>query len=332
MTNSWEQRNVFVTGANGFVGSWLVKGLVERKARVTVLVRDLPSRSTLRLFGLSEKIDIVWGSLADLLLLERVLATYEIDLCFHLAAEAIVGVAHKSPLATFESNTRGTWNLLEACRKNGVPVIVASSDKAYGQHDTLPYTETHSLNARHPYDVSKACADLVSRCYAHTYGLPVAVTRFANIYGGGDFNYSRIVPGTIKSVHFGEEVVIRSDGTPLRDYVYIEDVVAGYLLLGERLEEVKGEAVNFGSGKPVSVLHLVKTIMALQGKTANLKVLGAARGEIDKQYLSSEKARTLLGWWPRYDLEAGLRETVRWYQDFFRCEGKPEAESSLARV
>ncbi|TAK28397.1 MAG: NAD-dependent epimerase/dehydratase family protein [Chloroflexota bacterium] len=318
----WRDRSVLVTGANGFVGSWVARVLVERGARVVALVRDLPARGGLSLQGLLGRVDTVTGSLTDYSVVERALNEYGVEVCFHLAAQAIVGVANRSPLSTFESNIRGSWNLLEACRvtKTVSRVVVASSDKAYGEHSRLPYDEELELKAAYPYDVSKAATDMLARSYFRTYGLPVAVTRCANIYGGGDLNYSRIVPDTIRALIQGRAPVIRSDGTPVRDYMYVLDTAEAYLCLAEQLdrEGVAGEAFNFGTEKPVSVLELVNEIIAVSGRSGiQPQVIGRGKpaGEIDAQYLSSRKARERLGWKPRHNLRSGLRESYLWYCD-----------------
>ena len=320
---NWKNRNVFVTGANGFIGSWITKALVEKGANVVILIRDeIPASPLSYMSNVCNKLGgIVRGSATDYAAVERIFNEYEVNTCFHLAAQAIVGVANMSPLSTFESNIKGTWNVLEAARnaKTLKKVIVASSDKAYGEHEKLPYSEEFCLNASHPYDASKACADILARTYFNTYGLPVAVTRCANIYGGGDLNFSRIIPDTIRSVLFDRNPIIRSDGTPVRDYLYIADAVDAYLTLAEKLEKVKGEAFNFGTNSPVSVLELVNKIIKISGKT-HLKpiVKGEAKGEINRQYLSSEKARKMLGWKPRYNLDRGLKETIAWYKKYFK--------------
>jgi len=255
--------------------------------------------------------------------MERVLNEYAIDTVFHIAAQTIVGVANRSPLSTFESNIKGTWSVLEACRgcSDIKRVVVASSDKAYGHHEKLPYTESFSLNGLYPYDASKVCADVLARCYYKTYGLPVAVTRFANMYGEGDLNFSRIVPDTVRSVVFDRAPIIRSDGTPLRDYIYIKDAVGGYCVLAEQLgkEGVAGEAFNFGTNTPVTVLDLVKTIIDISGKThLEPKVLAAGelKGELPNQSLDSEKANIRLGWRSEWSLKDGLERTYRWYEQF----------------
>lgn len=321
MKSFWKERNVFVTGANGFVGSWIARALVENDANVIILERDTTPKSPLRLFDLYPRLTVISGDVTNYFTLLRVFNEYEIDTCFHLAAQAIVGMAYRSPLSTFESNIKGTWNVLEAARVSNVDrVVIASSDKAYGEHAELPYKEEHSLDGLHPYDASKACADILTRTYFHTYSLPVAITRCANTYGGGDLNFSRIVPDTIRSVLHDKNPLIRSDGTPIRDYLYISDAVEGFLTLAEKLGSVKGKAFNFGTNSPISVLELVNKIIMLSGKSHLEPVItgtGKTTGEIDRQYLSSEKAERVLGWKPEYDLDRGLKETLEWYRGYF---------------
>lgn len=321
--NFWRDRKVFVTGCTGLLGSWLTDSLVRRGAEVVGLVRDLVPASNLKSLSCWEKIDVVRGDLADYALLERALNEYEVDAVFHLAAQTIVGTANRCPISTFESNIKGTWNLLEACRRVATVkrVVVASSDKAYGSHEKLPYDETAPLMGEHPYDVSKSCADLIARSYHLTYGLPVSVTRCGNLFGGGDLNWNRIVPGTIRSVLRGEPPVIRSDGTYIRDYFYVKDAVAAYLLLAERIpgEGVSGEAFNFSNEIQVTVLELTRIILRLMGSELEPTVLGEAAGEIRHQYLKAAKAREILGWQPLFELEKALAETIAWYRDFFRA-------------
>ena len=318
----WEDRPVFVTGCTGILGSWLTKALVERGARVVGLIYDEDPRSWLYLSGTAERIVRVHGSVTDYALMERVLNEYEIDTCFHLAAQALVTVANRNPLSTFETNIRGTWVLLEAARRSPKVqrLVVASSDKAYGEQEKLPYTEEAPLQGRHPYDVSKSCADLIALSYAHTYDLPVGITRCGNIYGGGDLHWDRVVPGTIRSALCGERPIVRSDGTPTRDYLYVEDIVEAYILLAENLHrpEVRGEAFNFGLDDPKSVLEMVQAVLEAVGRP-DLEpiILGQAEHEIRHQYLDASKARRVLGWEPRWSLEEGLRETVEWYRWFF---------------
>lgn len=320
--SNWKNRNVLVTGGNGFIGSHLVNELVEKQANVIVLVRDLSNNVLYKYFNIESKIIQVQGDLVNYNQIERVLNEYSIDSCFHLAAQALVQVANRSPLSTFESNIKGTWNLLEACRNTKFieRVIVASSDKAYGVQEKLPYTEESPLLGIYPYDASKACADILSRSYFVSYGLPVAITRNANTFGGGDLNFSRIIPDAIRCILHDEEFIIRSDGTPERDYMYVKDAVSGYIALAENIErkDVKGEAFNFGTGKPISVINLYKKIAPLCGKPdAKPKVLGKAKNEIDRQYLSIDKAKEILNWEPRYLIEQGLKETIEWYKSYF---------------
>lgn len=320
MTSFWKNRTAFVTGATGFIGAHVTRLLVEQGARVVCLQRDAVRANALDLFDLRRRVTVIQGSLEDYALLERILNEYEIEAVFHLAAQAIVGAANRSPLSTFETNIRGSYFLLEACRVSQTVkrVVVASSDKAYGSHEALPYHEDYPLLGLFPYDASKVCTDVLARSYAHSYGLPVAVTRFANIYGPGDMNLSRIIPGTILSVLRGEAPIIRSDGTPLREFVYVDDVARGYLTLAEQIETARGEAFNFGGGEPVQMLALVKRIIALAGLegqlTPNVLLKQKIEREIDAQYLSAEKAETRLGWRAEIGLDAGLLRTIDWYR------------------
>ena len=318
--NYWQGRSVLVTGAGGFVGSWLAQALVDRGAGVTLILRDEPATDNLHQLGLQQRANVVRGSITDYPLVERALNEYEADTCFHLAAQAIVGAANQSPLSTFESNIRGTWTILEACRRTSVKrAVVASSDKAYGSQAALPYVEESPLLGTAPYEVSKACTDLLARSYRMGFGLSVTVARCANIYGGGDFNFSRLVPGTIRSVLAGERPIIRSDGTPLRDYVYVDDAVDAYLRLGACPDEAAGvgAAFNFGSGEPVSALHLVRRITEVCGRPdlePDVRGAGPGRNEIDCQYVDSSRAEAVLGWSPRVPLEEGLHRSVHWYR------------------
>ncbi|HIH23045.1 TPA: NAD-dependent epimerase/dehydratase family protein, partial [Candidatus Micrarchaeota archaeon] len=296
----FSDKNVLITGATGLVGPYVVNALLEKGVQNAVcIVRDRVPDSIFFTEGAAKKCVIVGGELQDYFLLERVINEYEITNVIHLGAQAIVGTANRSPLATFESNIKGTWNVLEACRQLGVKrTVVASSDKAYGAHEKLPYKEDFCLNGFTPYEASKSCADLLARAYAKTYRLPVAVTRCGNIYGGGDLNWNRIIPGTIKAVLNNESPIIRSDGTPIRDYIYVLDVVAAYLAAAEQLdkEEVAGEAFNFGTETPVSVLVLAKKIIAASGKGIEPVILNEAKNELQEQYLDWAKAKKVLGW------------------------------------
>ncbi len=318
----WRHKNVFITGCTGLLGSWLTKALVEKGANVIGLVRDHIPKSNFILLGMDERINIVRGEIENLETLERIINEYEIDTIFHLAAQTIVTIANRNPIPTFETNIKGTWNILEACRRSKTvkKVIVASSDKAYGQHKVLPYKENASLQGSHPYDVSKSCADLIAHTYYNTYDLPVCITRCGNFYGGGDLNFNRIVPGTIRSVLFNESPVIRSDGSFIRDYIYILDAVNAYILLAEKMDnkEIHGEAFNFSNEIQLTVLELTRLIIK-QMKRDDLKpvVLNEVSGEIEHQYLSAEKARKKLNWKPIYNIEKGMIETIAWYKSFF---------------
>jgi CDP-glucose 4,6-dehydratase len=310
---------VLVTGAQGFVGSWLAERLLSEGARVVVPLRDFEPESRFRTDGIEERCVVVRADLADYESLQRILAEYEVRWVFHLAAQAIVGVAGRSPLSTFEANVRGTWNLLEACRAvEGVErIIVASSDKAYGEHDELPYREDFALRPTYPYDVSKACADLIARSYAATYGLPVAVTRLANVYGGGDLNWTRLVPDTARALVRGERPVVRSDGSPERDFIYAEDAVDAYLAVADSLEraELRGRAWNAGWGKPLRVIEVVRRLVEISGRDIepDVRGTGVPPGEIDRQYLDSSAIRSELGWSPKVALDDGLRRAWEWY-------------------
>jgi CDP-glucose 4,6-dehydratase len=317
----WRDRRVFVTGCTGLVGAWTVRALLERGAHVVGLVRDRVCGSELVRAGLDRRIDVVGGCVEDLPLVARALAEYEAQTVFHLAAQTIVGTANRSPLSTFESNIKGTWCLLEAARLCGTveQVVVASSDKAYGEQAELPYTEEAPLQGRHPYDVSKSCADLLALTYHHTYRLPVCVTRCGNFFGGGDLNWNRLVPGTIRSVLRGERPVLRSDGTFVRDYFYVKDGAAAYLHLAECMASqpgVVGQAFNFSNELQVTALEMVRHVLRLTGSGLGPDVRGGASHEIKHQYLSAAKARRLLGWRPRYELDEALRETIAWYTAF----------------
>ncbi|MGK9389327.1 GDP-mannose 4,6-dehydratase [Bacillus sp. RK1064] len=322
MSGFWNGKNVFVTGCTGLLGSYLVKELIDQGANVTGLVRDQVPRSNLYQGSQFEKMNVVQGALEDMQTIERALGEYEIDTVFHLAAQAIVGVANRHPVSTFEANILGTWNVLEACRRQSLikRVIVASSDKAYGDQEQLPYDEDMPLNGKHPYDVSKSCADLISHTYYNTYGLPVCITRCGNLYGGGDLNFNRIIPQTIQLVLEGEAPEIRSDGTFIRDYFYIEDAVKAYLLLAEKMEEkgLAGEAFNFSNEIQLTVLELVDKILKAMGSELKPRILNQGTHEIKHQYLSAEKARKLLDWKPDYSIDEGLEKTIEWYREFFQ--------------
>jgi CDP-glucose 4,6-dehydratase len=321
MSDFWPHRPTFVTGATGLVGGWLLRRLVEARADVVCLVRDSVPQSEAARSGLLEKVKVVRGDVRDQPLLERVLGEFEIATVLHLAAQTIVTIANRNPVSTFESNVAGTWALLEAARRSPTvkQIVLASSDKAYGESDELPYKEDMPLRGRHPYDVSKSCADLVGQAYAATYGLPVAITRCGNFFGGGDLNWNRLVPGTIRSILRGERPVVRSDGRFVRDYFYVEDGAAAYMLLAERLARdpsLAGQAFNFSNEVPVSVLEVVDRIRNLMGSALEPDVRNEAVNEIREQYLSAEKARKLLGWRPQFDLDSGLEKTIAWYRDF----------------
>jgi len=323
MSEFWKLRNVFVTGCSGFLGYWLTEHLVKEGAHVIGLVRDFVPQSSFYRFRLNERITVVRGAVEDYFLLERILNEYEIDTVFHLAAQTIVEIANRNPISTFEANIKGTWNLLEACRRNQPlikRVVVASSDKAYGTQEKLPYTEDSPLQGAHPYDVSKTCADLIAYTFFNTYHLPVCVTRCGNFYGGGDLNFNRLLPGTIRSVLHGQPLIIRSDGTPKRDYIYIKDAVHAYVTLAENIEclNLSGEAFDFSGGNQLSVLDVTNKILKLmEKKDYPVKILNQSQGEIKDQYLSIEKAKKVLNWNPRYSLDEGLRETIDWYRSFF---------------
>jgi CDP-glucose 4,6-dehydratase len=325
MNSFWQNRSVLVTGCTGLLGSWMTQELVDRGANVIGLVRDWVPQSRLFTEGITQKMRTVCGRLEDLSTLERTISEYEVDTVLHLAAQTIVGVANRDPLSTFEANIKGTWNLLEACRRVGgvSRIVVASSDKAYGDQEILPYDETTPLQGEHPYDVSKSCADLICRTYYVSYGLPICVTRCGNFYGGGDLNFNRIVPDTIRSALMNKPVNIRSDGSYIRDYFYVKDGVLAYLHLAEQMDrpEVVGEAFNFSNEIQMTVLELVHKLIHLMDKP-HLEpiILNQAKNEIIHQYLSAEKARRLLDWHPHYSLDEALKETIDWYQNFLSAD------------
>jgi CDP-glucose 4,6-dehydratase len=320
----WRNRPAFVTGATGLVGSELVRSLVESGAHVVCLVRDWVPESELVRSHTIDKVNVVRGDIRDQPTLERALGEYEIDTVFHLAAQTIVGIANRNPVSTFEANIQGTWGLLEACRRSPLvkQIVVASSDKAYGCHDVLPYDETAALQGQHPYDVSKSCADLIAHSYAVTYQSPVCITRCGNFYGGGDLNWNRIIPGTIRSLMNGERPVIRSDGSFIRDYFYVKDGAHAYMMLAEKLAchpELKGQAFNFSNEIQVTVLELVNRIRTAMESSLEPLVLNEAVHEIRHQYLSAAKVRNMLDWHPLYDLDTGLVETIAWYRDYLQA-------------
>jgi len=316
----WQDRPTLVTGATGLVGGWVVRRLLELRADVVCMVRDWVPQSELARSGMLERVKVVRGDVQDQPVLERVLGEYEVDTVIHLAAQAIVGIANRNPISTFESNVAGTWRLLEACRRSPLvrQVVLASSDKAYGEQTVLPYREDVALQGRHPYDVSKACADLIAQSYAATYQLPVVVTRCGNFYGGGDLNWNRIVPGTIRSLLRQQRPLIRSDGNFIRDYFYVEDGAAAYLLLAERLHAdpgLRGQAFNFSNETPVTVIELVNRILRLMGSSEQPDIRAEAQHEIPQQFLDAGKAKRMLGWAPIFSLDEGLRRTIAWYRE-----------------
>lgn len=319
--NYWVGRKVFVTGCSGLLGSLLTHELIDRGAEVVGLMRDWVPSSRLVTDGTVNRMTLVRGDIEDIEVLERVLSEYEIQSVFHLAAQAIVGTANRNPIPTFKSNIAGSWNLFDACRRvtSVEAVVVASSDKAYGTPDKLPYDESMPMNGCHPYDVSKSCTDLLARTYYATYGLGICITRCGNFFGGGDLNFNRIIPGTIRSVLKGQRPIIRSDGTMVRDYIYVRDVVDAYLMLAEAMQDssIHGEAFNFSTESNHNVLELTQRILQVMGQTdLEPVVLNEASNEIQDQYLSAEKARTVLGWEPRFTLDDALTETVDWYRAF----------------
>jgi len=321
MNNFWRDRSTLVTGASGLVGGWLVRRLLDSGAEVVCLVRDWVPQSELARTGMIERVRVVRGDVRDQAVLERTLGEYEIDTVMHLAAQTIVTIANRNPVSTFETNIGGTWALLEACRRSPTvkQIVVASSDKAYGDNEMLPYDEQTPLQGRHPYDVSKSCADLLAQSYAMTYRLPVAITRCGNFYGGGDLNWNRIVPGTLRSVLRGQRPVIRSDGQYIRDYFYVEDGAAAYMLLAEKLAtnaDLYGQAFNFSNEIQVTVLDLVKQILALMDSHLEPDIRNETTNEIRHQYLSAAKARQILEWRSLFTLDEGLRRTIAWYKAF----------------
>jgi len=319
----WLDRPTFVTGGTGLVGSWLIQRLMDAGADVVCLVRDWVPQSEAVRKGNLERVKVVRGDIRDREVLERALGEFEIDTVIHLAAQTIVTIANRNPISTFETNIAGTWNLLEACRRSPrvKQIVMASSDKAYGDQEVLPYDENTPLQGQHPYDVSKSAADLIGHTYAKSFDLPVSITRCGNFYGGGDLNWNRIIPGTIRSILRGQRPVIRSDGEFIRDYFYVEDGAAAYMLLAEQLAarpELKGQAFNFSNEIQVSVREIVNQILKETQSDLTPDIRNEVSNEIRHQYLSAEKARRELGWNPMFNLEDGLRKTIDWYKDYFR--------------
>jgi CDP-glucose 4,6-dehydratase len=316
----WLDRPTLVTGATGLVGGWLVKRLQSEGADVVCLIRDWVPQSELTRTGLADQVKVVRGDVQDQALLERTLGEYEIDTVIHLAAQTIVPIANRNPVSTFASNIGGTWSLLEASRRSPLvkQIVLASSDKAYGDHESLPYSEDAPLQGRHPYDVSKSCADLIAQSYAATYGLPVVITRCGNFYGGGDLNWNRLIPGTIRSVLRGQRPLIRSDGKHIRDYFYVEDGASVYMLLAESLgknPDLRGHAFNFSNEIQVTVLELVEKILAHMNSDLAPDIRNEASNEIRHQYLSASKARQYFDWKPQFSLDQGLEHTIKWYKE-----------------
>jgi CDP-glucose 4,6-dehydratase len=321
----WQDRPTFVTGGTGLVGSWLIQRLVESGADVVCLVRDWVPQSELVRSGTIEKVNVVRGDIRSRGVLERALGEYEIDTVIHLAAQTIVTIANRNPISTFETNIAGTWNLLEACCRSPKvkQIVMASSDKAYGDQEILPYNEDTPLQGQHPYDVSKSAADLIAATYAKSYNLPVAITRCGNFYGGGDLNWNRIIPGTIRSILRGQAPIIRSDGEYIRDYFYVEDGAAAYMLLAEQLAarpELKGQAFNFSNEIQVTVREVVEKVIKLMKSNLQPEILNETSNEIRHQYLSAEKARRMLNWKPLFNLDEALGLTIDWYREFFKNE------------
>jgi CDP-glucose 4,6-dehydratase len=320
VSETWRERRVLVTGATGLLGGWLVQALVAREAQVVAIVRDLAPHSRLISEGIVDGIDVAYGDVTDGALVGRVLAEYEVDCVFHLAAQAIVAIANRSPLSTFDTNIRGTWTMLEACRLAPTVrgIVVASSDKAYGEQDVLPYEESAPLQGRHPYDVSKSAADLITQSYWHTFGLNVTITRCGNLFGGGDLNWNRIVPGTIRSALRGEPPIIRSDGRFVRDYLYVEDAVDAYLMMAESILRdgaIAGQAINVCYEQPLNVIEMVDRLLKAVGRDdLTPQILNQASNEIREQYLNPARAKKVLGWSPRIGLDEGLTRTVAWYR------------------
>ncbi len=319
---AWDSKNVLITGATGLLGGHLAAKLASEGANAVAIVRDDVPKCFFYLEDIDKQVSVVRGSLEDYFLVERTMNEYEIEAVFHLGAQTIVGTANRSPLSTFEANIKGTWNVLEAARSSKFikAVVAASTDKVYGESTKLPYTEVDPLSANHPYDVSKACADMLCSSYFKTYGLPVGVTRCGNIFGSGDLNFNRIIPGTIRSLLKKERPEIRSDGKMVRDYVYVEDIVDANILLAEKLlsGKEKGEAFNFSYGEPQSVLEVVGKVSKAMDSKLEPRILNQVQNEIPKQYLSNEKAKTRLNWKAKWNFDAGLKKTISWYEKYLK--------------
>lgn len=317
--NFWRNKNVLITGYEGFLGSHLTRTLLYRGAKICGLDIRICRKQTILSYKELAKVKIIKGSVENFSLVSEIIKKHRIEFIFHLAAKSLVGECLREPIKALSTNIRGTWNVLEASRNSNTikVIVIASSDKAYGSHTKLPYKEDASLSGSHPYDVSKSCADLIAHTYYNTYGSPVVVTRCGNIFGPGDFNFSRIIPDAVRSAIMNNKLIIRSDGKFIRDYIYVDDVVNAYLSLSEKFQRLKldGNAFNFSYEKPISVLELVKIIYYLTGKELNYKILDQAKYEIKKQYLLSKKAKKILGWKPRFTLEEGLKKTIEWYKD-----------------
>jgi CDP-glucose 4,6-dehydratase len=322
MSKFWKDKKVFVTGGTGFIGTWLVKELVDNKADVSVLVKEFPKKGNFQKLNLEQKTNMIFGNVLDSSSIKLFLDKYDIDTIFHLAAQPLVQLAYKNPVETLKTNIEGTINILEASRLNKKikRIVVASSDKAYGSSDKLPYDESFPLKGEYPYDVSKSCTDLIAQAYGKTYDLPIAITRLSNVYGGGDLNFDRIVPETIMHILNDEEIQIRSNGKFKREFFYVKDAAQAYVTLAEKIQGLglKGEAFNFGIDKPTDIIGLVKKIIEVSGKPdSKFKILDIVKAEIKDQYLSSEKAQEMLKWTPHYSLEDGLKETYNWYKEYF---------------
>lgn len=323
----WKGRRVFVTGATGLLGPWLIKELINQQADVFALVRDRIPDSRFFMPDIAARVNIVYGDLSDINLLQRVLNECDIEAVFHLGAQAIVGIANRSPLSTFKSNIEGTWNLLESCRLSPwvKKIVVASSDKAYGPQEVLPYTEETPLQGKYPYDVSKSCTDLIAQSYFHTYQVPVCVTRCGNFFGGGDLHFNRIIPGTIKAVLENRSPIIRSNGLFIRDYIYVKDVADAYLMLAEKMDDssIVGQSFNFSTDKPYNVIEIVEEILQLMNAQNCPPIIqNNTSHEIPAQHLNSSKAEKLLGWKAKYGVKKGLEETIEWYKIFFEAQDK----------